>query len=99
MTLSVFEVGATVRLEADLTDLSGNLFDPATVTFRYRRPGDAAPTEVTASRSAAGQYYALITVDTPGEWRWEVRTTGGLAIVKSQRFRVFTSQVDQADVP
>lgn len=94
MTMSVFEVGSTVRLEADLTDLAGNLFDPATVTFRYRRPGDAVPTQVTASRTAMGQYYALITVDTPGEWRWEVRATGGLAIVKSQRFRVFTSLVD-----
>ena len=94
MTIAVFEVGATVRLEADLTDLSGSPFDPATVTFRYRRPGDAVPTQVTASRAAPGQYYALITVDTPGEWRWEVRTSGGLAIVKSQRFRVFTSLVD-----
>ena len=72
-----------LRIEVTFSDQNGAGVDPATVVFKTMSPCGTLSTltyltDADLGRTAAGEYFADITPDTPGRWtyRWESTGTG-----------------------
>lgn len=78
-----------IRIDISFTDDTGAAVDPATVVFKAK---SRFGTEVTytygtdsqVGRTAAGEYFADVTPDTPGVWRYRWETTGAGTTLRTE---------------
>ena len=83
-----YQVGETVRLNATITDSSGNLSDPSTVRIKVNKPdGTEAVPSSDMTRSDVGlYYYDYVIPNDLGKYRWNVTAIGSsdrITIVKN----------------
>lgn len=70
--------GQTLVMTLTVTNASGALVDPATVTCEVQAPGEPmpAPVQCAVTRVSAGVYSAqLVLTDDPGSWTYRFETT------------------------
>jgi hypothetical protein len=90
MSISSYPAGTKVRLKATFRDNSENLIDPAAVSFTYKLPGavtvtKAYPADAEITRESLGVFHIDVQMDTPGQVRWRVNSTGtNIAAQQSQ---------------
>jgi hypothetical protein len=70
-----------IRIDISFTDGNGAAVDPATVVFKAKsRFGSEFTytygTDSQVGRTAAGEYFADLTPDAPGNWHYRWQTTG-----------------------
>ena len=91
-------VNSPIALSLNLTDASGNDYDPTTVTLKTKSPSGIDATYVygtdsEVTRTDAGDYVGTITPDESGQWFYRWETTGGVIATEGtflvQRSRFF----------
>lgn len=90
--MNTYDIGDQVRLTSNLTNLSGTLTDPTTVTLRVRKP-DGVATDYTyaggaVTKSSTGVYYRDVDIDQAGEWNYRWSGTGTLVVAEEGQFYV-----------
>lgn len=98
MIINVYDVGDLVRIEAQVTDLEGNPFDPGTITFSVKTPSGSVTSKTygvdpEVSRLDTGLFKMDIDADEAGNWFVRVETTGAGKGAEELQFRVRASQV------
>ncbi|MFA5937419.1 MAG: hypothetical protein WC822_06115 [Candidatus Paceibacterota bacterium] len=81
--INSYHQGDSRKLKALFYDTNDALFNPTTVTFKYKKPGASTVTYVYGTdaqvvRDTTGTYYVILTFDTPGTWHYEWQCTGGV---------------------
>lgn len=76
-------VNSPITLTVNLTDDSGNDYDPTTVTFKTHDPFGSEltyvyGTDAAVTKTSVGDYSASVTPDSAGRWRFRWQTTGGV---------------------
>lgn len=81
-----YDIGDVARISTAtvFTDIDGEPFDPATVTFRWRKKGQSPAQALDAGQvkvypgddeivhDGVGDYHIDIALDAPGEWYYRV---------------------------
>lgn len=92
MTIQIFDIGDTVKMQATFKDDSGDLSDPASVTLTVKDPdGDTSTPSVT--KESTGVYYGTVQVDTAGTWRYRFESTGTPTLAEEGTFKARVSEV------
>lgn len=96
-----YTVGTTIRVTGTFRNVAGDLADPSTVTFKYRKPGVTTVTTVTyagggVTKSSTGVYYIDLatTDDENGVWAYRWSSTGNPATAIESEFAVADSSFD-----
>ena len=96
-----YTVGTTIRVTGTFRNIAGDLADPSTITFKYRKPGGGAATTVTyagggVTKSSTGVYYVDLstTDDEHGIWSYRWSSTGTPATATESTFAVADSTFD-----
>lgn len=88
------DVGDVVRIQATFRDIDGVARDPTTVTLRVRKPSGTVTTPaVSHPTPGSGVYYADVSLDEAGVWRYEWTTTGNPTVAEGGEFYVYASRV------
>jgi hypothetical protein len=72
-----YQVGDSVRLTCTFTDLAGAVADPTAITCTVLNPARLR-FAASVTRSATGIYYADVTLDSAGDWRYRWTGTGAI---------------------
>ena len=92
MALSTYDVGDTVRLQAQYTDTGGSPADPTTVRIVYRDPAGSESTAVSGTTAmtnpSVGTFYTDVLLSTPGTYRWRSESTGNIVTAAEDVFVV-----------
>lgn len=90
-------VGNTKKLLVEFRNESNALFDPDTVTVKYRCTGGALqtftyPADSEIIKSATGKYHHYCYLDMAGDWDYRWEGSGSLAAASEGRFKVDSSK-------
>lgn len=73
----MYHVGDRIRITTTFTNLAGSATNPTTVVCTVKSPAGAT-TAPLVSTSGTGVYYAELTLDASGDWRWRMAGTGAV---------------------
>lgn len=101
------EVGEAVESIATFTDRLGNLVNPATVKFTFKRPNETVETvwvygvDAQVIRDSIGKYRVVLTLDTysrDSDWqcRW---SCAGSTIQRVKNFKIRVAKPELASPP
>lgn len=78
-----YDIGDAVRLTGTFRNAAGTLTDPTTVTLKHEDPSGNETSLTyaggTVTKSSTGIYYADVTVDESGTWKYKWIGTGTVA--------------------
>jgi hypothetical protein len=90
--MTIYDVGDSVRLDVDFTDLDGAAADPTAISLVIRNPKGVRATYTYAgghvTRTGTGAYYYDTTANEPGTWHYKWTGTGALVVGEQGRFEV-----------
>jgi hypothetical protein len=92
-----FDKGDRVLCSGEFRDAGGELVDPATVTFKVKKPGGSITTytyglDVELVKDAVGKYRVEVDVDISGTWFYRFEGTGAAKSAGESEFIVKRSQ-------
>lgn len=92
--VNTYEIGDAVRCTTSFRNDAGQLFDPTTVKFSYKRPDETVITKIFGTdaeivKDAVGKYRIDVAATAAGEWfyRWFSEGNGQAAAERAFKVR------------
>lgn len=90
--------GDLVRLKGMFTDQDGDLYDPSTVTVKFKSPSGVVTTRVygtdDVTRVSVGIYTTDVNVDEVGTWHYRFESSGVGQAAEENKFYIDESEFD-----